>query len=192
MEHRGTRSAGDEPEPGSRAPALIVEWAITWALERVGSPAYSLRCLAFVEDAYERPNRIEVFGGSSASESAAIYGASASSGEPPRGAFVFFATSGPVEGVMRQWGHVGLALGDGSMVHAWSTVRVDAIHDLDRLSGAPGWSAPIYVGWTPPERILEGSRSAAVVDPEQDGSPWSIRADTNRPDADASDIMTRG
>jgi cell wall-associated NlpC family hydrolase len=157
MEHRGTPSAGAGPQPAGRAAAPIVERAIAWALEHIGSPAYSLRCLAFVEDAYERPNQIEVFGGSSAAESAAIYGATESSGEPPRGAFVFFDTSGPVDGAVQHWGHVGLALGDGSMVHAWSTVRVDAIHDVNRLSGAPGWSAPIYVGWTSPERILEGA-----------------------------------
>jgi cell wall-associated NlpC family hydrolase len=170
MEDRDRLGAGRESVPSLAARTLIVERAITWALEHVGSPAYALRCLAFVEDAYEVPNDIEVFGGSSASESAAIYGATRSSGQAPRGAFIFFDTSGPVDGANKDWGHVGLALGDGSMVHAWSTVRVDAIRDLGRLSGAPGWSAPIYVGWTPPERILQGAIGRALEGPSDGAS----------------------
>ena len=168
MDDRDAPGAGGESEPGGRAQALVVERAIAWALEHVGSPAYGLRCLAFVEDAYERANAIEVFGGSSAAESAAIYGATASDGEPARGAFVFFDTSGPVEGIDRDWGHVGLALGDGSMVHAWSTVRVDPIHEIHRLRGAAGWSAPVYGGWTPPERILQGHAAHGIS--RNDGS----------------------
>ena len=45
--------------------------AVAWALERVGDDSYALRCLSFVEDAYERANAIEVFGGDTAREPAA-------------------------------------------------------------------------------------------------------------------------
>ena len=122
-------------------PEQIVERAIEWALARLGSTDYALRCLAFVEDAYEQANDIEVFGGSSAQESADLYGAAAADGRPPAGAFVFFSTTGPVGGVVRDWGHVGLATGDGRVIHAWPTIRIgrpggDAIAPVGRLVAA--------------------------------------------------------
>ena len=70
----------------------IVERAIAWALEREDLPDYELRCLSFVEDAYEQANGIEVFGGSSARESADIYRAADSTGEPPAGGSSFSST----------------------------------------------------------------------------------------------------
>jgi hypothetical protein len=39
----------------------IVERTIAWAIARTGDARSALRCLAFVEDAYERANGIEVF-----------------------------------------------------------------------------------------------------------------------------------
>jgi cell wall-associated NlpC family hydrolase len=136
----------------------IVKRALEWAQGQLGSADYGLRCLSFVEDAYEIANEIEVFGGSSARESAELYSASASIGEPPAGAFVFFATAGVVDGVARDWGHVGLALGEGRMIHAWPEVRVDTIAEFPSVPSG-SWSTPVYVGFAPPSRILEGSRS---------------------------------
>jgi len=49
---------------------------------------YQYICLAFVEDAYEFGNKIEMFGGSTATESANEYGVNPV-GQPPRGSFVF-------------------------------------------------------------------------------------------------------
>jgi cell wall-associated NlpC family hydrolase len=131
-----------EAEVGEELLVRYVENAVAWALEHVGSTDYALRCLAFVEDAYERSNAIEVFGGDSASASAEEYGARNSTGEAPAGAFVFFDCAGPVAGDVRKWGHVGLALGDGRMVHAWGAVRVDAIAEILDLPGADGWTVP--------------------------------------------------
>lgn len=139
--------------PGESA---VVARAIAWALGHLGSADYDLRCLSFVEDAYEQANDVEVFGGSSARESAELYDAASSSGEPMAGALVFFDTSGVVDGVLRDWGHVGLAIGDGRMVHAWDGVRVDRIVDIPALSSGT-WSKPKYVGFAPPARVLQGS-----------------------------------
>lgn len=50
-----------------------VDRAIAWATARLGNPDYAFRCLAFVEDAYEAGNAIEIFGGSTAKESADEY-----------------------------------------------------------------------------------------------------------------------
>lgn len=140
--------------------ARIVERAIAWALAQAGSTSYALRCLSFVEDAYEVPNAIEVFGGASARESADRYGVEVSTGAAPRGAFVFFATDGVVDGEPCDWGHVGLALGDGRIVHPWPEVRVDAIDDVPRLP-AGTWSTPRYRGWAAPAVVLAGARPRA-------------------------------
>jgi cell wall-associated NlpC family hydrolase len=119
-----------------------------------------LRCLAFVEDAYERPNGIEIFGAGSAAASAKQYGTTPYDPltPPPAGAFIFYACGGPVGGVQREWGHVGLALGDGRVVHAWDEVRVDDAREVERLRPEVGWTSPRTLGWTGPERILEGHR----------------------------------
>lgn len=136
----------------------VIENAIAWALHRRGSTAYPGRCLAFVEDAYERSNQIEVNGYSSATEAAAGYGVTTSPGLPPRGALVFYACQGSTGDAIHDWGHVGISLGDGQVVHAWNTVRVDDYRALEQLSPPPHWTAPVYVGWTPAERLLHGRK----------------------------------
>ena len=134
----------------------IIDRAIGWAKDGLNRTDYTFKCLAFVEDADERANGIEMFGGSSATESAAMYEVNADSA-PARGAFVFYRTSGPVDGEMYDWGHVGLCVGDGIVIHAWDTVRMDDYLAIQNLQGAPGWSRPEYIGWTPPEVFLKDS-----------------------------------
>jgi cell wall-associated NlpC family hydrolase len=135
----------------------IVDRAIAWALERLGSDRYASRCLSFVEDAYEQANDIEVFGGSSARESADVYGVSPSAGQPPAGAFVFYGTWGPIDGVVRDWGHVGLATADGRLIHAWPEVRIDDLNAVPALESGD-WSELSYLGWASPAQILSGAR----------------------------------
>jgi cell wall-associated NlpC family hydrolase len=149
-----------------QATAAYASAAVAWALARVGEPGYALRCLAFVEDAYERANQIEVFGGASAAESAARYGVDAYrvAEPPPAGALVFYASGGPVDGTWRDWGHVGLALGDGRLVHAWERVRIDDATDVENLEPASGWTRATLLGWTPVERLLEGHRPRSWTD----------------------------
>ena len=139
---------------------MLAQRAVAWALARRGDPAYAGRCLAFVEDAYERANQIEVFGGSSAAESAELYGTHPydRASPPPIGSLVFYACSGPLGGVRRPWGHVGLAVGDGRVVHAWDVVRVDAAEAVSALPPAEGWDPAELTGWTPVERVLQGYR----------------------------------
>jgi hypothetical protein len=119
-----------------------------------------------VEDAYERPNEIEIFGGDSAAASAERYGTEEydPAAPPPAGAFVFYECGGPVDGAHRVWGHVGLALGDRRVVHAWDQVRVDDAREVQDLHPAAGWTAPRLIGWTCPERILEGHRPRSWTD----------------------------
>ena len=153
-----------EPPPGAAAVNQIAvrysTTAVAWALGRVGERTYPLRCLAFVEDAYERPNEIEIFGGDSAAESAERYATAPYDPltPPPAGAFVFYACGGPVDGTHREWGHVGLALGDGRVVHAWDEVRVDDARDVQDLRPVDGWTPARLIGWAAPTRILDGHR----------------------------------
>ncbi|MBZ0293839.1 MAG: C40 family peptidase [Anaerolineae bacterium] len=136
-----------------------IDNAIQWAETHLGNNAYAGRCLAFVEDAYERSNQIEVFGGSSAHESAEIYDARQNFGQPPTlGAFVFYDCFGTLFETYQNWGHVGLCIGEGRVIHAWNVVRVDNYLDVEKLTPAPGWIAPHYIGWTPVERIFQGYR----------------------------------
>lgn len=133
----------------------IIENAITWALNNKNRQDYSFKCLAFVEDAYEFGNSIEMFGGSTATESAEEYGVN-SEGLPPRGSFVFYSATGPIDGVTKDWGHVGLCIGNNEVIHTWNTIRVDNYLDVQSLPGAPGWTQPRYLGWTPPSIFLKG------------------------------------
>jgi hypothetical protein len=66
-----------------------IENSIDWAKQKLGSVEYQFLCLAFVEDAYEKGNNVEIFGGSTAKESADEYRVWNNTGVPPLGAFVF-------------------------------------------------------------------------------------------------------
>ena len=101
-----------------------------------------------------------MFGASSAAEAAASYELEPYRGDrpPPSGALVFYACVGPIDGRVRDWGHVGLALGDGSVIHAWDVVRIDDAAAVQQLTPAAGWSAPRLIGWAPAERLLAGHR----------------------------------
>jgi cell wall-associated NlpC family hydrolase len=138
---------------------LYITNAIRWAQEHLGSTEFAGRCLAFVEDAYEKSNHVEIFGGSSAQESADEYGAAQNTGEPLIGAFVFYACAGPVGDEIKNWGHVGLCIGEGKVIHALDMVRIDDYLAVQELSLAPGWTKPQFIGWAPIERIFVGYRT---------------------------------
>lgn len=67
-----------------------IENAIIWAKNRLNSKDYLMRCLAFVEDDYERSNEIEMWGGADAQESAELYEAHKHVGLPPKGKLLYF------------------------------------------------------------------------------------------------------
>jgi NlpC/P60 family len=138
---------------------VIGRYAIRWAKQHLGSSAYSTRCLAFVEDAIERANGIEIFGGDYAAESARLYDAAVNSSEPPPGALVFYDSVGELFGSRRDWGHVGLGLGGGEVIHAWDKVRIDNYRSLALLTPAAGWEPLHFLGWVPLARALEGSQT---------------------------------
>lgn len=131
----------------------MIETMIHWAEDRLGETKYTGWCLAFIEDALEIPNRIEIYGGDSAKESAELYADEMRQGEPERGAFVFYdcvclSEDGPVN-----WGHCGISLGDGNLIHAWDKVRIDNYRDLECLTALSG-EHPRFIGWVSVERVL--------------------------------------
>lgn len=135
---------------------VYINNAIRWAMKQLDSKEYPFKCLAFVEDAYETSNNIEMFGGDCAGESAGEYEAEKNSGEPPVGSFVFYDCFGTLFDTYKNWGHVGLFIGEGKVVHAWDRVRIDCYLDVQNLNAAPGWTKPHYIGWAPVERVLQG------------------------------------
>ncbi len=142
-----------------------IEGAIRWALDRLGSTEYAFKCYGFLEDAYELGNNIVLDGqGSTAKEAADAYGARRDPDVPPRGAYVFYDCWGAIEGELRNWGHIGLSLGDGQVIHAWDKVRVDGYRAIESLNAAPGWTKPSYIGWAPAEEILRGMSVSTAKD----------------------------
>lgn len=154
--------------------------AVAWARARLGSTSYATRCLAFVEDAIERANGIEIFGGDDAHESAVLYGAHPRVGDasPPAGALVFYDSVNVIGGQRRNWGHVGLSLGDGTIIHAWDRVRIDGLRAVEQLAPPPGGEPPSLVGWIPLSRVLEGSVRKTYAD--DDPAEAAVRAQRER------------
>ena len=131
----------------------MIENMIHWAEEKLGERKYAGWCLSFIEDALEISNGIEIFGGESAKESAELYSDAMKSGLPSRGSFVFYdcmciSQDGPVN-----WGHCGISLGDGKVIHAWDVVRIDDYLELEKMTAVSG-DHPRYIGWVPIDRVL--------------------------------------
>ena len=131
----------------------LTENMIRWAESKLDSAEYAGWCLAFIEDALEISNNIEVFGGDSAKESCEMYKDSLQTGIPERGAFVFYDCLCPSKYGPVNWGHCGISLGDGQVIHAWDVVRIDGYTEIERLTALTG-DHPKYLGWVPLDRVL--------------------------------------
>ena len=80
-------------------------------------------------------------------------------GMPERGAFVFYdclcdGEDGPVN-----YGHCGICIGDGKVIHAWDKVRTDDYLRLNELKAQTG-DHPRYIGWVPLVRVLKQKKEA--------------------------------
>ena len=133
----------------------MIENMIHWAEDMLGETKYAGWCLSFIEDALEISNGIEIFGGSSAKESAELYSDAMNTGVPERGAFVFYdciclSEEGPVN-----WGHCGISYGDGRVIHAWDKIRIDDYLHIETMT-APGGDRPAV---RPPFRNRRGRDS---------------------------------
>jgi hypothetical protein len=136
-----------------------IEGAIRWALSKQGAIEYWQKCYAFLEDAYELGNDITLDGkGSSAKEAAEAYGAKQYSGVPQRGAYVCYDWWGVILGEYHNWGHIGLSLGDGNVIHAWDHVRIDDYLQIANLAAGAPPKHPELIGWVPVSEILTGMK----------------------------------
>ena len=131
----------------------LTENMIRWAESRLGSAEYAGWCLSFIEDALEKSNGIEIFGGDSAKESCEMYEDAMQNGAPERGAFAFYdclcgSDDGPVN-----LGHCGISFGDGNVIHAWDQVRIDGFRQIENMTALSG-DHPRYIGWVPLMRVL--------------------------------------
>lgn len=133
--------------------ACMIDRMIAWAQTQLGARDYCGWCLSFIEDALEKSNDVEIFGGDSASESCALYRDALRTGEPERGAFVFYNCLCQSEDGLVDWGHCGICLGDGRVIHAWDIVRVDDYQTIPTLR-TPAGHTPAYIGWVPVDRVL--------------------------------------
>ena len=131
----------------------ITENAIDWAMKYLDKREYVGWCLSFVEDAIEQSNGIEIFGGDSAKGSYLLYRDALRLGVPERGSVAFYDCLCHTEDGVMDWGHCGIALDDGNVIHAWDRVRIDGYLDIEALSACG--EHPKYLGWVPLSRVLE-------------------------------------
>lgn len=134
--------------------SALIDRMLAWAEDHLGDAAYAGWCLSFAEDALEESSGIEVFGGDSARASCEMYRDALRGGEPERGAFVFYDCLCPGEDGPVNWGHCGLSLGRGQVIHAWNVVRIDDWRAIEALTALSG-DHPRYLGWVPVERVME-------------------------------------
>lgn len=102
-------------------------------------------CLRFVQDAYEKGAAAPITRYVGARLAAERTGAMANIDvKIPRGAFVYYDWVGSLKEKYKNWGHVGLFLGNNKMIHAFKTVRIDDIHRLHLVDDFQykGWSWP--------------------------------------------------
>ena len=132
----------------------LIKNMIAWAEQRLDTAKYAGWCLSFIEDALEQGNGLEIFGGDSAKGSGELYADAMQSGEPPRGVFVFYdCLCRDEQGALVNWGHCGIGLGGGKVIHAWDTVRTDDFRQIEKLTALSG-DHPKYIGFVPLERVL--------------------------------------
>ena len=132
----------------------LIHNMIIWAKNKLGSTEYAGWCLSFVEDALEISNGIEIFGGDSAKESCELYSDALQNGIPEEGSFVFYDCLCPGNDGPVNWGHCGISLGDGTIIHAWDKVRIDDYLKVESLMALTG-DHPKFIGWVPINRILK-------------------------------------
>ncbi len=172
----GTASATD---CGSSTGQNTVEGAIAWAeAQGVGdnedechdNRPWAGWCLHFVGHCYLRSPAGYARAIDAWNTNDSTFGLRHNTGDPPRGALVFFGET------MHSAGHVGLSTGDGRMWHAWTDgIRYESIslYQSDLL----GWRWPI--GWTPdlpnPLNVVQPNGGQTWVMGKQAEIEWATR-----------------
>ena len=159
-----------------------IEEAIKWA---EGQDQNSLRwndlCLKFVSEAYGTGESInpKTTGWQWPNDAIAKLGDSFYQANeccnPPRGSLIFFSVTGENE----IYGHIGIYLGNGKVVHAYGTPRVDNLAGGDGVEQLSTIGS--YLGWAyPPEDWLipvTASLISANIDSYSPSTPVEIETD---------------
>mgnify|MGYP000285868757 CR=1 FL=1 len=133
---------------GPSAPQNFAYWteaATNWAEQHLGSGKWSGLCLRFVANAFMQKEDKPAGWPSALDAAREFYRFNQ---EPcgwqyaPKGALIFFDREG-----INDYGHVGIYLGNGSIIHAYGTVRVDTVEEVIAKPDVGR-----YLGWSyPPE-----------------------------------------
>ena len=67
---------------------------------------------------------------------------------------MFYDCLCPSENGPVNWGHCGISLGDGRVIHAWDMVRINDYLAIEKLTALTG-DHPKYLGWVALERVLD-------------------------------------
>lgn len=137
--------------------------AIQWALSMLGNPTYNGWCLRFVANAYGATH--SGYATAAIAARALAHNAGDGPAAAPAGALVFFfyrAKDGSTPG------HVGISLGDGRMVNAVATVRVDSMLTSDRRRNYLGWAYP-PASW--PGRPATAAPASPATQPAPSSQP---------------------
>lgn len=129
-----------------------IERAIKWAKGRLGSHSWDHYCLKFASDSYAKGADTTVSRFSNAKRAAAeLHASSHRSTNAPRGAYVFYDSYHGRTNL----GHVGISLGDGTMINAYGSHGVKIMPIECTLH---------YIGWAVPPtspRIIDWNRPPA-------------------------------
>jgi parallel beta-helix repeat protein len=120
------------------------EAAINWAEQRLGRSDWSGLCMRFVANAFMQEEGKEA-GYNAIDGAREFYRFDQEPGgwlQAPKGALIFFDKDGTNE-----YGHVGIYLGNGSIIHAYGTVKVNTVEEAIAKPDVGR-----YLGWSyPPE-----------------------------------------
>lgn len=160
---RGPKLATVGVQDGMGADATGTQGAIDWALAQQPRSDYYWWCLKFVAHA---------FGSAAAGYNdpvAMMRARGVNGGEPPVGSLVLF---GAVE--RNPYGHVGIYLGGGQMIHAVQTVRVSPVSSGRNYRGwqpAPGWWPGRAPSNPAPQFVAAGYKPAGSSTPAPKPTP---------------------
>jgi len=139
-----------------------VEKAIKWAKSQEGKMDWSGYCLKFVAQAFGQKSS----GWASPVDAIGKLGNRFYPVEkcqnPPRGALIFFSAKGKWCGASYgcidspDYGHIGIYLGNGEVIHAYGRVRIQTLTAVEQLAttdskGNKSW-IDSYIGWAYPSR----------------------------------------
>ena len=128
-----------------QAPKSFVYWAeaaVSWAKERLGRGDWSGLCMRFVANAFMQKEH-EPAGYNAIDGAKEFYRFDQEPNgwlKAPKGALIFFDKEGT-----NDYGHVGIYLDNGSIIHAYGTVRVNTVEEVivkPDVGRYLGWSYP--------------------------------------------------